>query len=137
MEIKGCDKQLLIFLQTVEAKYVSGNHTQQVYIIMEKMVHKSSWRFSHFSCALYIKLGFSRQFSGQQEVCIIHECALYMSAHYTWARQCPNVKKWHEGWNIPQIQANQTQCQLGYGYALKSLQHYKKQQPIFTMRTVS
>jgi len=38
MEIKGCDKQLLVFLQTLEAKFVSGHQTRRVYVIAEKMV---------------------------------------------------------------------------------------------------
>jgi len=58
MEIKSCDKQFLIFLQTVGAKSVSGHHMWWMYVILEKMVHKSS----------YTKTKFSGHFSGQQGV---------------------------------------------------------------------
>ena len=35
MEIKSCDKQLFIFLQTLGAKSISGLHMWRVYAIME------------------------------------------------------------------------------------------------------
>ena len=38
MEIKDSDKQLLIFLQNLAAKSVSGHHTRMVYVITEKNV---------------------------------------------------------------------------------------------------
>jgi len=49
MEIKGCDKQLFIFLWTLKAKSVSGHHKQWVYITMEKWCANPAADFSGFS----------------------------------------------------------------------------------------
>ena len=49
MEIKGCDKPLLIFLWTLGAKSISRHHTWKVYVIMEKLVRKSSCTKTMFS----------------------------------------------------------------------------------------
>ena len=93
MEIKGFSKQLLILLQTLEAKFVSGHHMRRVYIIMEKMVCKFSCRCSQFLLhVMRQKLGFFRHFSGQWR------CMLYMNVHYTWKIMilsvCLNLHQW-------------------------------------------
>ena len=49
MEIKGYDKQMLIFLQTLGAKSVSGHHTRRVYLIMEKWCASPVADFPSFS----------------------------------------------------------------------------------------
>ena len=69
MEIKGCDKQLLIFLQTLEAKSVSSCHKRRMYIITEQNGAQVQLQIFQVSPGCYTpKLGFS----GQQGVHLIH-----------------------------------------------------------------